>query len=527
MGKRIELAISMVHPQTPSKLRGSDRCRRLMLRARKLQMRLPLKLTHSLMALLIGQVVAATVALSALLLWNLDRGWQEYLTARTQDRLFDFAQEAGIAMQAAGTTSDGTPIVRVGPILDALAAREGRVRNLAPRLPPCSDQALDKAVGECRPQGALRDPPPPTGDPFEDGVGIQKLSGERLAGHPQRRAGPLLREPIRLNGQTVAWAVISRPSPDWSLDGRFIRSQAPLALAGVLALIVLAGGLAFWVSSLWARPLLDISRIADRISRGEFDVRVAPDRGPVEVVELAANINNMAEKLGTLEGSRRRLLAEVSHDLRTPVSILQGELEMLLAGVRPTSTDALTSLHEEILALSALIDDLHLLALSDISRLALNTARVDPVEVCERAVARFYHRAADAGLSLTINTTDPGRRDADWDVKRMERLLANLLENSIRYTREPGRIELSLSGDHGGHTVVVQDSAPGLAPDVEASDQWAARGSAVDVSLRRPSGLGLAVVKAIAASHGGTVVADASNWGGARVTVTLPGVMDT
>ncbi len=489
-------------------------------------MRRPLKLTHSLMALLIGQVVAATIALSALLVWNLDRGWQEYLTTRTQERLRDFALEAGIAMQSAGMTSDGPPVVRVGRILDALAVREGRIRNFAPRLPACSERRFSEQVGDCRPDGEARGPPALTGDPFEDRVGIQTLTGERLAGRPQPQGGPLLKEPIRVNGQTVAWAVIPKPTPDWRLDSRFVRSQALIAVGGILALMVLAGALAFWVSTIWARPLLDIRRITDRISRGEFDARISPERGPVEVAELASNINTMAERLGTLEGSRRRMLAEVSHDLRTPVSILQGELEMLLAEVRATTPDALRSLHEEILALSALINDLHLLALSDISRLALNTATVDPVGICERAVARFHHRAADAGLTLAIDISDPGPGEADWDVKRIERLLANLLENSIRYTRAPGRIELRLSGDQNGHAVVVEDSAPGLGEDVEDGERWSARGSAADVSLRRPSGLGLTVVKAIATAHGGTVAADGSSLGGARVTVTLPRVLN-
>jgi two-component system, OmpR family, sensor histidine kinase BaeS len=289
-----------------------------------------------------------------------------------------------------------------------------------------------------------------------------------------------------------------------------------------LALVALAVGGAVLVGRRWLRPVQEARQAAHRIAEGAFDTRLVP-RGHDELAGLALDINTMAGALQRLEASRRRWIAELSHEMRTPLGVLRGEVECLLDGLRPLDTAALQSLHAEVARLTRLVEDFHQLALSDLRALPCSFVPLDARALVQAAVARAASRAQAMGLALSCQMP-PAAMPACWDPQRIGQLLDNLLENSLRYTDAPGRIqvELAAAGDAAA-LLTVDDSAPGVPADSQArlfeplfrADPSRSRQSG-------GSGLGLAIGQAIVHSHGGHIAATASPLGGLRIEARLP-----
>jgi two-component system sensor histidine kinase BaeS len=215
-------------------------------------------------------------------------------------------------------------------------------------------------------------------------------------------------------------------------------------------------------------------------------------------------------------------MADISHELRTPLAVLRGEAEALMDGVRPLTKAAVASLHEDVLRLNALVDDLHLLAMADLQRLPCRLADCDGAELVRDTVRRFESRANAAGLTLTCDVLAL-HIAVLWDPARIEQLLGNLLENSLRYTDAPGRIDVAVTVEGNELRLSVADSAPG-AGVVDITRLFEPLYRADDARGRHNggSGLGLAICEAIVQAHGGRIAAQPSILGGLLVTVVLP-----
>jgi two-component system sensor histidine kinase BaeS len=213
----------------------------------------------------------------------------------------------------------------------------------------------------------------------------------------------------------------------------------------------------------------------------------------------------------------------MSHELRTPLTALRGEVEALVDGVRPLTAEAALSLREEVVHLGSLVDDLHLLAMSDLNALPCYFEETDAVEVVQRVRQRFALRAQQLGLALEFEDALTEPIPVYWDARRIEQLLSNLVDNSLRYTDAPGRTVLRLAVDARLVCLEVDDTAPGVpASDLARVFEPLYR---VDVARSRHSGgsgLGLAICRAIVTAHGGHISATASPLGGLRVRVELP-----
>jgi two-component system, OmpR family, sensor histidine kinase BaeS len=223
-----------------------------------------------------------------------------------------------------------------------------------------------------------------------------------------------------------------------------------------------------------------------------------------------------------MEGARRRWIADISHELRTPLASLRGEAEALLDGVRPLNRAAVISLHEDMLRLNALVDDLHLLAMADLQSLPCRLADTDAVDLVRDTVRRFESRALAAGLTLICDAMPP-HLIVLWDPARIEQLLSNLLENSLRYTDAPGRVEVALKAVGDEVQLSVADSAPGAtAADLARLFEPLYRADEARGRHNGGSGLGLAICKAIAQAHGGRMAAQPATLGGLLITAVLP-----
>ena len=476
-----------------------------------------LRLVHTLSLLLLSVVAVAVLAMGSAMAWSLRNGFIDYLAARDLDRLGQFVVLVEQRIASAG----GLDALYQGQLAMRDILREFAELEGAPRDPPPGD---DDVPGQ-GPQGR-RPPPdrPPRADPLGHRFAVYGLDGRPLMGRPlPRESGAFIERPLRVQGELVGSVRMLRlPPASSAVDARFLRSQYVAIVTVAAGLLLLSLASAWWLARRWVQPLMAIQKATGRIARGDLGVRLDIDRTD-EIGDVVRNVNDMAQSLQGLEGARRRWVADISHELRTPLAVLRGELEAVLDGVRPLDIKALQSLQEEVLRLGALVNDLHLLAMSDLKALPCHFGGVNAVALVKGLEQRFATRAGAKGLSLTV---DPGVNpeiDAQWDAARIEQLLGNLLENSLRYTDAPGQILCSVRRAGEQVELTVEDSAPGVkSVDLPRLFDPLYRADSARSREAGGSGLGLAICLAIVKAHGGRMMASASGMGGLAVRITLP-----
>jgi signal transduction histidine kinase len=285
------------------------------------------------------------------------------------------------------------------------------------------------------------------------------------------------------------------------------------------ALAILAGMFVLVVTVVTLRggtgPLRAVMDAADRVADGDYTVRVR-EHGPLPLRALAHSFNAMAERLAHADRQRRDLMADVAHELRTPLSVLQGRLAGLLAGVYPRDDAQLAALVDETHVLSRLIEDLRTLALADAGALRLERESTDVAALVRDTVLAFQSEAARQGVTLTLT---PGAGAViDLDPVRIRQVLANLLSNGLRHTPAGGAITVSVDAGRDAVTVAVADAGEGIAAeDVPLIFDRFYKGQA-----SRGSGLGLTIAKRLVVAHGGEVWATSQVGAGTTVTFSLP-----
>jgi len=216
-------------------------------------------------------------------------------------------------------------------------------------------------------------------------------------------------------------------------------------------------------------------------------------------------------------------MADIAHELRTPLAILRGEIEALADGVRTYDALALQSLHTEVLTLHTLVEDLYHLSLSDLGALTYRKATIDLAALLDNALHAFVDRWAEKHLTFEV----PRRGEAPvWvfgDTERLSQLFTNVFENTLRYTDPGGRIHVWYEPQAHAVVIHVQDSAPGVPQDAlpQLFDRW----YRVETSRNRAyggSGLGLAICKNIVEAHEGKIWARPSPLGGLWLQILLP-----
>jgi two-component system sensor histidine kinase BaeS len=341
-------------------------------------------------------------------------------------------------------------------------------------------------------------------------------------------AHAIVERPVRIGNEVVAMVrmVTLKPVPS-EVEVRFLNTQyqSIVVMACVLLLIALVG--AFWISGHWVRPLIAVQAATEKIAQGEFDTRLNTTRSD-EIGDAMRNINQMAAGLKKLEGARRQWIADMSHELRTPLTVLRGEIDALIDGVIALTPKAMLSLREEVLQLNALVDDLHLLAMSDLKALPCYFEDVDAARLVEGIVQKFALRAAQLGLALTLVTQLEAPVMVRWDAKRIEQLLGNLLDNSLAYTDAPGQLVVRLcSGEDNKLAIEVEDTAPGVSgSDLLRIFEPLYRGDASRGRSTGGSGLGLAICEQIVKAHHGAIRAEPSPLGGVLFHLELPRIGD-
>lgn len=308
-----------------------------------------------------------------------------------------------------------------------------------------------------------------------------------------------------------------------------------LAIAGdVTAALVVGAIVGVTVAALFGafaafrlvRPLNQVREATRRIAGGGYGVQV-PDAGTAELDGLAADVRTLAAALDDTERRRTRLLGEVAHEMRTPLTVIDGTVEGMIDGIWPADAEHLGRLGDESRRLRRLSDDLSLLSRTEEGRLAIAPVRCDLARVVADAAERLRPQVADAGLTLQVDAAGVVPVVADPD--RVAQIVTNLVGNAIRATGPGGAITLrvarSAAGDDGMTEVTVADTGEGLAAaDLERVFERFYR-----VPDRRSpgsdtgSGIGLTLARRLARDHGGELVARSEGRGrGATFVLTLP-----
>lgn len=294
------------------------------------------------------------------------------------------------------------------------------------------------------------------------------------------------------------------------------------------AIVVIASAGTFagswWLANRAVRPVQDIIDQAEVMRGGAPEHSIAVSADTAEYRRLIDVLNRLLRRLDQASDVQRRFTADASHELRSPLTALRGELELALRRERPPEEyrRVIQSALEEVERLSRVSDDLLTLARSDAGAMQPRLRRADVVESAERTVDRLRGKAKAKQVYLELHTTSPAAGFFDPDL--IERLIWNLTDNAIKFTPAAGKVEVRIEGEHDRVRLTVSDTGPGIPP--EELERVFDRFFRADEARRSAdvggSGLGLSIVRAIVKLHGGEISAANRPEGGAVFTVELP-----
>lgn len=295
-------------------------------------------------------------------------------------------------------------------------------------------------------------------------------------------------------------------------------------LASLTAYIVVSAAAALlvgiWVGRTLTRPLQQLENAANAIKSGELNQNV-PVQGSREMVAMATAFNEMAAQLSQAESLRKNLLADVAHELRHPIHILQGNLQAILDDVYPLSKEEIVRLADQTQHLTRLVQDLHDLSQAEAHQLPLQRQEMDIADVVKDAAATYKPLALGRQLDLHVELLG-AIPTIQGDPARLRQVMLNLLDNALRHTPDEGKVLVTVQKQNGRLQVQVKDNGSGISP--EHLPFVFDRFYKLDRGRERSgTGLGLAIAKAVVEAHGGEITVQSGGTGaGATFTLYLP-----
>lgn len=287
--------------------------------------------------------------------------------------------------------------------------------------------------------------------------------------------------------------------------------------AGLTVLaILIAGRIIRRIARHTWSPVRSLVNAAGRLADGDYSVRVGT-HGSRTLQEVGVSFNSMAAQLEESDEQRRRLMADLGHELRTPLAVIRGEIEAVIDGVRSPGPGQMESLLDEVEVLERLIEDLRTITLSDAGRLPLQTELVSVTELVEELASSYRSTAQAQRVTIVVtSSTDP--LDLELDAVRIRQALSNLVVNALRSMPDGGTLELVVSAAGGRVHIDLTDTGSGIDPDriPEVFDRF----SKSDDSPG--SGLGLSIARGIIRSHRGELEIGSTGPGGTTISVWLP-----
>ncbi|MCO4757028.1 MAG: hypothetical protein KC477_03355 [Oceanospirillaceae bacterium] len=371
-------------------------------------------------------------------------------------------------------------------------------------------------------------PPPrrrlPSLDELAGSLLLYDTEGNLLRGNPKHERITSVEVPIRVRGEIVG--VLKRPRPLREIQKiKFsVWNSATETLAwGIFITVMFSLMFAYIVSKNLTRPLIQISSALRKLASGDFTARV-PALKNMAYKPVSDDVNFLGHALGESKETRQRWISDISHELRTPVSILNAEIESAEAGIQGSSEDMLESMREEITQLNTLINDLKTLSHSDLGGLNFERKEINVSRWLHQYAGKVQNAAEKHNLQLESACSEFSQNVTLFaDENRLRQVFDNLLQNSLRYTDAGGKIRLSVRNIDRSLSIVWEDSEPAV-PQASLPKLFD-RLYRVEQSRSRAtggSGLGLSICKSIIDAQEGTIVARHSDLGGLAIEIRLP-----
>jgi signal transduction histidine kinase len=328
------------------------------------------------------------------------------------------------------------------------------------------------------------------------------------------------------------------PAVEVHVDQAFSEAVLLSLALGIVAAVLTAALVTWLVSRRLAAPVAHLAEATTRLADGHYDTVVSDPRLGPEFATLTAGVNQLARRLGSSEGARRRLLTDLTHELRTPLASLEATVEAVGDGILPVDATTLTTLAEQTARLHRLVADLESVSRAEERQLALHPRPTALTAIAKRAIAVLRPRFEVSGVQLTL---DPPAADpsVDADEERLVEALLNLLDNALRHTSPGGAVTVTITTnqgsppDPGRGLLIVTDTGEGFLP--AQADRLFERFYRADprqgdgppgdspTGGRHGSGIGLTITRAIVEAHHGDITAHSDGPGrGARFTIGLP-----
>jgi two-component system OmpR family sensor kinase/two-component system sensor histidine kinase BaeS len=347
--------------------------------------------------------------------------------------------------------------------------------------------------------------------------------GKRLSSGDRSRALPITQD----DGQVIGYLLLAFTGSSGrlgELEQQFLDRMQTVLIAGAALAVMLGLLAAALLSRSLTAPLQRLAAAARAVARGDLGQQVTIE-GTAEVAEVAHAFNDMTTALSQSERQRQNLVADVAHELRTPLSVVQGNLQAILDDVYALDKAEISKLYDETRLLSRLVDDLRELALADAGQLRLNIRSTDAARAVQATADNLALAAEAQGVALNIQVPD-GLPAAQADPDRLAQVLRNLLVNALRHTPPGGSVTVTAIAAGDDVEIVVDDTGEGIPPEdlPYIFDRFwrAERSRRRDDRWTGGSGLGLSVAQSLIEAQGGRIWAESAHGEGSAFRFTLP-----
>lgn len=328
--------------------------------------------------------------------------------------------------------------------------------------------------------------------------------------------------PLNVDGEIVGWLVpakIQRPRNNIQQD--FLGTvQQGLIISSIVTLLIALSLGGFLIQS-FTRPIRKLAGATEKVAGGELGYQVDIESRD-ELGKLASSFNNMSADLEKADLARKQMTADIAHDLRTPLTIMQGYTEVMSEGTMAGSPEIYQVMHQQAQHLNYLIDDLKTLSLLDSQELSFQIQNIDPVYVLQQVESAFSPHASEKGIQLTL-TSDQNLPRVNLDPDRLTQILGNLINNAIQILSPGGKIDVSALQEGEKLVLKVTDNGPGISDEnLPLIFDRSFRADKSRASGNGSSGLGLSITKKLVESQGGSISVESEIGTGTTFLIEFP-----
>lgn len=327
-------------------------------------------------------------------------------------------------------------------------------------------------------------------------------------------------QPLTINGALIGTLWVDRGTPPRAVQLIFTLIGPTAIISIMLGILTLVTGLLLMRRMI--NPLSEVIAASQAVSKGDLTARVPVGARDDDLTALSIHFNHMADQLERSDRQRRNMLADIAHELRTPITILRGRLEGILDGVYPADEAHIAPALEETYLLERLVEDLRLLALADANQLRLELKPINLSELAETILGLFSAQAGERGVRLRLEA-EPDLPQVLVDPQRFQQVVGNLIDNALRYTPVDSSVDLSIHSNQDNVTLTVTDWGPGIPEDElrHVFDRfW--RGDKSRARSTGGAGLGLSIARQLVEAQGGQISARNRSPHGFEVQISLP-----